>query len=204
VLRRDLARFFDEDVATPLAAELAFGREGDPPVTVEVGGRTIAFRGMADRIDDDGAGGLVVTDYKTGSADPYKGLDAEGADRVDRGRRLQLPIYGLAVRDRYGPTRPVHARYWFVTGKGGFADIGYDLDADAMARFTDVVGTIADGITSGCFPGRPGEVGARTGWVNCQWCDYDSICPRDRGRQWERKRHAPELVDYVELAEAEQ
>jgi ATP-dependent helicase/nuclease subunit B len=204
VLRRDLERFFDEDDATPLAAELAFGMDGDPPVTVQVGGRTIAFRGMADRIDDDGAGGLVVTDYKTGSAGPYKGLDLDGADRVDRGRRLQLPIYGLAVRDRYGPTRPVHARYWFVTGKGGFADIGYDLDDDAMARFTDVVGTIADGITAGCFPGRPGDADPRSGWVNCRWCDYNSICPRDRGRQWERKRHAPELADYVELAEAEE
>jgi RecB family exonuclease len=200
VLRRDLARFFESDHLEPVAAEMRFGIDDTTTAVVhDIGGRTLSFRGVADRVDRDGRGGLVVTDYKTGGNTAYKAITD---DPVDRGRRLQLPIYGLAAQARY-PDAPVHTRYWFVTATGGFDEIGYDLDGDAVARFTDVVATIADGIAAGAFPGRPGDADPRGGWDNCRWCAFDRVCPRDRARHWLAKRDAPELAGYVALAEGE-
>jgi hypothetical protein len=143
----------------------------------------------------------VVTDYKTGRAENPKDFVA---DPVVRGTKLQLPIYGLAARDRFGsPTSPVRARYWFVSEKGAFRSVAVDLDEATLDRFTEAVSVVVDGVTSGLFPARPGESTnwPVDGWENCRYCDYERLCPTDRGRQWERKRHAPDLAAYAELAE---
>jgi RecB family exonuclease len=202
VLRRELTRFHAIDEVAdlePLAAELAFGDDDQAPVTVDVGGRALSFRGYADRVDRRPDGSLVVTDYKTGSAWRYKSLNL---DPVDRGTKLQLPLYGLAARERFAPDAGVRSRYWFISEQGRFEEVGYDVDASVLERFREVLGVIVDGITAGVFPARPGEA-ERGSWVNCMWCDYQQVCPSDRGRQWERKRGARELAAYVELAEAE-
>jgi RecB family exonuclease len=203
LLRRELARFHAEDTLHPLAAELAFGLHDTPPVEVTIGaGRTLRFHGMADRVDRADDGSLVVTDYKTGSRTSYEKLDR--GDPVMRGTKLQLPLYAMAARDRFGDGRPVRSRYWFVSERGEFKSIGYEVDEAVLGRFDDVVTTIADGIASGSFPARPGAPDTRTGgWVGCTWCDYDSLCTRDRARAWERKKGAPALAEYVDLAEGE-
>jgi RecB family exonuclease len=206
LLLRELRRFHDEDGLTPIAAELAFGMEGEEPVVVTLAdGRVLRFRGSADRVDVDPAhpGRVVVTDYKTGGLSDYgdlrKNLDV---DPVDRARKLQLPLYALAAADRHPADGPVHARYWFTSERGRFESIGYPVDEAVLARLRQVLGVVADGIAKGAFPARPGEVD-RQSYKNCKWCDFDKLCQRDRGRQWERKRGAPVLADYVDLAEGE-
>ena len=52
-----------------------------------------------------------------------------------RGRKLQLPVYGLAARSRLGDV-PVRVAYWFVSEKGNFKQICYDLDPAALERFS--------------------------------------------------------------------
>jgi RecB family exonuclease len=207
LLLRELRRFHDEDHLTPVAAELAFGFEDEPPVTVGLDdGRVLRFRGSADRVDRDGAGGLVVTDYKTGGLTDYEDLRKNmGTDPVDRGRKLQLPLYALAAGDRHaradaGRDEPVQSRYWFTSERGRFETIGYPVDERVLARLREVLTVVADGIAAGAFPARPGEVD-RQSYRNCKWCDYDRLCQRDRGRQWDRKRDAPVLAGYVALAE---
>ncbi|HZQ29114.1 MAG TPA: PD-(D/E)XK nuclease family protein [Acidimicrobiales bacterium] len=212
LIRRELRRFFEDDTLTPLAAELTFGMGGEEPVVVTLdGGHEVRFRGAADRVDRDERGRLVVTDYKTGSLADYEDLRRNlPADPVDRGRKLQLPLYALAAAQRYGGDggdgggeEAAAARYWFTSERGRFETIGYEVDERVLARFRAVVGTIVAGVGAGAFPARPGPAD-RGSYRNCRWCDFDSLCAQDRGRAWERKREAPVLAGYVELAEGEQ
>ncbi len=199
-VQRELSRLHEQDHLEPLAAEMRFGVRDDPPVMLHIGERRVGFRGMVDRVDRAPDGGIVVTDYKTGSPTPYATL---ADDPVARGTKLQLAVYGLAARPRFGAGE-IRSRYWFISDRAGFAEIGYPVDAHVVGRLADVVGRALDGIGAGLFPARPGEPDQRGRWENCLFCDYDRLCPRDRARQWERKRTAPELSGYVELAEGPQ
>ena len=206
---RDLRAFLEEDAAWRAdgydfaVSELAFGMDGDQPaVTLEDrDGRTVRFRGKVDRIDLGPGDELAVLDYKTGSYRTYRSL--EDGDPVERGTRLQLPIYGLAARAWAGDAdRPVYAGYWFVSDKGGFRRIGYTLDEARLSRFVEVVGVLLDGLAAGHYPQRTPEVawpqrGRRS------YPDYDGLGARDLQRAWERKRGAPELAAYVALTEGE-
>jgi RecB family exonuclease len=208
-LLRDLAGFLDADEemraeqgVVPEAVELSFGVAGadQPALIVPLGdGRAVAFRGRIDRVDraPDGSR-LVVLDYKSGSANPYRKLDR---DPVKRGQVLQLPVYALAAAQAYGDV-PAAGYYWFVTERWNYDHEGYDVDEGRLARFRDAVAIIVSGIERGVFPARPGE---RTydGFENCGFCPYDRVCPRDRSRVWRRKRGAQELRDYLDLAEPE-
>jgi hypothetical protein len=189
-LRED-DRYRRETGATPEAVEQPFGREGETPVSVPlVGGRAVRFRGTIDRIDRTADGGLSVLDYKTGARHGTE------ADPVARGTRLQLPVYGLAARERYRPAGPVDVRYWFVSDKGGerghYARDGFTLTSGGEARFAEVVGTLVTAIEAGRFPGNP---------AGCAVCPFDRICPADRGRSWERKRSDAWIAGYLAVAE---
>lgn len=201
---RELERIHALDAGTtPLAAELSFGDGVHDPVTLTLpNGRAISFRGQADRVDRDDAGGLVVTDYKTGGSDGYKVIET---DPVDRGRKLQLPLYALAARQRFsdeGAPVPLRSRYWIISEKGGFKEFPIEVDAKVLDRFGEVLGVIVDGITAGNFPARPGKPDWK-GPENCRWCDMGPLCQQDRERQWERNKNDPALAAYVEMAEGD-
>lgn len=208
-IHRELDRFLDADDehragrrATPIATELPFGPDDDARAELALpGGRHIAFRGYADRVDRTEDGALVVVDYKTGGvSDDVKKIPKD--DPVVRGTKLQLPVYALAARAAHDPDAPVHAAYWHVSAKGGFQWIGYDADDARDARFRDVLTTIADGIDAGLFPGRPGEPSNRpghAGFDNCTYCDFDAVCTRERGQEWERVRDDETLIPLLTL-----
>ena len=212
----DLERFLWEDNdqrrrldVTAAASELAFGMpdgELEGVVVPLPSGRTVRFRGRADRVDQGGGNTLLVTDYKTGKADPYKDLDEDSRnwDPVLRGTRLQLPVYGLAARDHIDdPEAPVKTQYWFVTSDQQFKAYGYQLNSRAMDRFRAVVDTIADGIESGVFCDRPQP--DRTEGPFSQYCDYcnaDRLGTQERRRAWEAMKGREELADYGHLAES--
>ncbi len=189
----------------PVESELGFGVPGAerPPVTVTLAdGRSLRFRGSADRVDRADDGSLVVIDYKTGSPTAYRKLGSDDPD--SRGTRLQLPVYAAAAAEAFGPTvADVLAGYWFVTEHRRFVWVGYPVDAGVQQRFSDVLAVIADGIERGVFPARPAEETSWRGWVDCEYCDPDGLGTRDRRLEWERKRHAPEVAAYLELAEPE-
>jgi ATP-dependent helicase/nuclease subunit B len=206
-IRRDLHTFLHYDDryrarmgVVPERAELRFGLGDETPVEVRLRDqRQLRFKGSADRVDLTDDGSAVVLDYKTGRHDGFRLV--EGADPTVRGTKLQLPIYGLAARSRFGPV-DVQADYWFLTERSQFAQIGYPLDDERVERFHDVVEVIVDGIESGQFPANPGDEDLyRDSYKNCHHCEFDSVCPRDRGREWERVRGTEELGRYVALAE---
>ena len=210
----DLDRFIREDNqlrknrrVTPIASEMGFGipDSQQDPVEVELSGhRTVRFRGQADRVDE-GADGLLVSDYKTGKFDRYKGLDENSRDwdPVQRGTRLQLPVYGLAARNRVGsPDAPVRAQYWFVTGDGEFKTCGYPLDESVLSRFRDAVATITEGICAGVFCDRPQHDQTRGEYSQrCEYCNSDRLGTEDGRGKWERMQGQQELADYRNLAE---
>jgi len=200
-ITRVLHRFLHEDDRyraaggwVPERVELPFGPGRGAPVVLDLpGGRRVTFRGLTDRVDLRADGALSVLDYKTGRSDEFKGV--RDGDPVLRGRRLQLPVYGLAARSQFGD-HPVGVAYWFVSDAGRFERIGYDLEPPVLERFGEVVAVLVDGIEAGAFPARPGAARA-----NCTYCDFAVMCPGDRQRSWERVRSAPELDQYLALTE---
>jgi RecB family exonuclease len=218
-----LDRFLYEDdayrartAASPVAAEMAFGLPGSEHDAVDVaiaGGRTLRFRGSADRVDVTSDGTVRVIDYKTGRPYEYRGLSADNPD--DHGTHLQLAVYGVAARARFGtgdPSTatapavgapagaPVAAEYWFVTDRESLTAIGYEVTDDVLERVGDTLGTIVDGIEQGQFIARP-TASASDPYVRCRYCDPDGLGVAERRREWDRKRNDPLVRSYAELAE---
>jgi RecB family exonuclease len=204
-----LDRFLHEDSARraetrsrPIAAELAFGlpHGGLPAVEVPIaGGRSLTFRGSADRVDVTDDGTLRIIDYKTGRPDDYRFLSEDNPD--DHGTHLQLVVYGVAARAVRGtPDAPVVSEYWFVNERPPLTQKGYAVTDDVLARVGGTLATIVDGIERGVFPARPTAT-ASDPYVRCRYCDPDGLGVTDRRREWERKRHDPAVADYARLAE---
>ena len=195
------ARLREANETADVRVETRFGF-GDASAEVAEPETGINFRGMIDRIDISGDGQRVlVVDYKTGSAEPYKGLDD---DPIDQGRHLQLGVYSLAARALFPDATAVSAAYWFSTNRGRFQFVPaayFDITNESVAeRFREGVASIVDGINAGLFPANPGPPG-RYGPSNCQYCDFDAICPTRRADLWERKKSDAALADYLQLAE---
>ncbi|MAF39835.1 MAG: hypothetical protein CL696_13320 [Chloroflexi bacterium] len=207
-LRQDLDAFLEEDSrwrseegSRPLWAERSFGMADAgslPPVVLTLpSGVRIRFRGRIDRVDSlAGDSKVVVIDYKSGGTSYYQDMKD---DPLAGGRHLQLPVYALAARSGTGGGPDVEACYWFVTARGGFERRTVPL-AQVEDRFLGVVEGIASGIGQGLFPANPGPPGRDGKPRNCQYCDFDRICPADRDVLWHRKRGNPELGAYVNLA----
>ncbi len=202
----DLDRFLIEDSHAreihrlrTIATELRFGFASDsaPPVELTLSdGRVLRFRGAADRVDRVEQDALWVIDYKTGW--PH-GIDAD--DPTARGTMLQLPVYAHAARASFGDdTTPVGASYWYVSTRGGFRWAELMLTPEVEARVDHVLRAITDGIDAGVFPCR---VDPPSTWSRRarSYADPDARGTRDRYREWQRKRDAPELRGYVALAE---
>jgi ATP-dependent helicase/nuclease subunit B len=207
-MARDLATFALRDAEhrrageQPAATELAFGLARGELDAVPIAlsdGRVIRFRGSIDRVDSRPDGSLLVLDYKTGGIGVYTAIERD--DPVQRGRRLQLAVYGHAARHWVAdPERPVESRYWFITQKGGFRRVGYPLDTEVEARFRDVLTVLIDSLSAGHYPARPPEV-RYTSRGQPSFFDPDGLGGRDREREWERKRDAPGLAAYVAMVE---
>ena len=205
----DLEKFLKEDAklrkkhgVSPHAVESAFGFSGNedetPPQSVVWSSArtgTLRFRGFIDRIDLSPSGDTaLVLDYKTGGTSNYANMNK---DPLQRGKRLQLPVYGLAARQLLGHGVNIKVAYWFVTEKGKFATRPPTPKtlAGMLDAFSDVVGVITDGIGARLFPANPG---ADSG--NCRYCDFKDLCPTRREWHWRRKRRDPRLSAYVTMA----
>lgn len=185
--------------ATPHAVEMDLGvHSGDPVVFELSNGRAVAMRGLADRVDTT-ADGVIVSDYKSGQ---QKKLDDLNADPFVGGRTLQLAMYSEGALREIGASEAsaASAAYWLVE-KSGSGRVGYRWSDHLRARFDEVLSAITDGIADGVFAATPGE------WQlffqtneECAYCEFDSVCPRERGEQAEAKASSPELAVRVALS----
>ena len=142
----------------PVAAELAFGFPAPTLGMVRLGladGRSVGFRGMADRVDVADDGTLHVVDYKTGRADGYSGLSEDNPDaRRDPTAAPRLRRWRRALLRRH-PDAPVRAEYWFASRRGRFKRIGYEVTPSVLERVGETAGGIVEGIEAGVFPAYP-------------------------------------------------
>ena len=200
---QDLGRFLDDDEQyradegmQPRYAEYAFGFDGPPVAMALPDGGEVRFRGFIDRVDvaQDGLR-AVVMDYKTGSSRQY---DKMKDDPLMAGKRLQLPVYALAVRETLLPDAALRAEYLFISANGGYTRVPVTLDI-IEAQFRDTVQAIAEGVRGGVFPANPGPPGFG-GPENCRYCDFQRICPTNKLELWARKGDSPQAAAYKMLS----
>ncbi|HXQ61814.1 MAG TPA: PD-(D/E)XK nuclease family protein [Acidimicrobiales bacterium] len=205
----DLDRFLraDSDHRTahgtrPVAAELAFGLPHSSLSTIAIplpDGRSVQFRGMADRVDVADDGTIHVVDYKTGSSRGYGDLSEDNPDA--QGQRLQLAVYGQAARMLRGaPLTAVIAEYWFVSAKGKFDRVGYPVTPDVLDKVGATIGTMVAGIEAGVFPHYPTAT-STSPFNECPSCDPDGLGVTDLRRAFEAKSSDPAMAVFVGLAE---
>ena len=201
---QDLERFLDDDERyraeegmQPLHVEYAFGFDGPPVAMALPGGGEVRFRGFIDRVDvaPDGLR-AVVMDYKTGSSRQYEKMKD---DPLMAGKRLQLPVYALAVRETLLPEAALRAEYWFTSANGVSTRVPVTFDA-IEAQFRNTVQAIAEGIRGGVFPANPGPSGFG-GPENCRYCDFQRICPTNKLALWARKGDSPQAAVYKTLSD---
>ena len=200
---QDLERFLDDDERyradegmQPRYAEYAFGFDGPPVAMALPDGGEVRFRGFIDRVDvaRDGLR-AVIMDYKTGSSRQYEKMKD---DPLMAGKRLQLPVYAMAVRETLLPDAALRAEYWFVSANGGYTRVPVTLDA-VEAQFRNAVQAIAEGVRGGVFPANPGPSGFG-GPENCRYCDFQRICPTNKLALWARKGDSPQAAAYKMLS----
>jgi len=205
----DLDRFLHADShhraahgTRPVAAELAFGLPHSDLSTIALplpDGRSVHFRGLADRVDIGDDGTIHVVDYKTGSSRGYGDLSEDDPDA--QGQRLQLAVYGQAARAlRSTPAAPVMAEYWFVSAKGKFERIGYRVTPAVLDKVGATVGTMVAGIEAGVFPHYP-TASSTSPFIECPSCDPDGLGVSDLRRAFEAKASDPAMAVFVDLAE---
>lgn len=120
----------------------------------------IVIRGILDRIDRDGDGKLVITDYKTGSAPP---------ERYALPAFFALKIYALLIRRRLNET-PKELRLLYLNGPTEYRLAVDDRQLDAMdGQLRALWAAIDRALATGHFPTRAGRL--------CDWCSFREICP---------------------------
>jgi DNA helicase-2/ATP-dependent DNA helicase PcrA len=125
---------------------------------VKVGATTVA--GRIDRIDNLPGGGVAITDYKTG-----KPLSQEDADQS-----LQLSIYALAAREKWGYRADHLAFYNLGENTSVFTRRSETQLQEAKAKVEDVASNIAEGK----FDAKPS--------FSCRFCAYRVLCPATEKR----------------------
>jgi len=178
----------------PLAREWAFGYGEIPPLAVPLpNGKTVHFRGRVDRIDRKDRADLIVTDYKLGRLQSYKGkLDLDKRHRV----AFQLSIYALAaLRLLDPPVNSIASQYYaFKDRKVATLDwlalkrlLGDLLPPEYGPAERPLVGevTLAHGVQEVLEGIHTGQFPAAT--RDCHYCDFSPVCrapERIRKRGW--------------------
>lgn len=151
-------------------------RATEHDVEADLGG--VPFRGIVDRLDEEGDG-LVVTDYKSGKAP---------SARFRRGRLDQVLLYAAAVEQATGEM-PVHARLLYL----GQRPVGIKVTRKEIDSVVDKLAGTWAAVNTAC---DTDEFEPRTGPL-CGWCPYVDRCPE--GTKEVAKRQAKKDVDVAAM-----
>lgn len=151
-------------------------RATEHDVEADLGG--VPFRGIVDRLDEEGDG-LVVTDYKSGKAP---------SARFRRGRLDQVLLYAAAVEQATGEM-PVHARLLYL----GQRPVGIKVTREEIDSVVDKLAGTWAAINTAC---DTDEFEPRTGPL-CGWCPYVDRCPE--GTKEVAKRQAKKDTDVAAM-----
>lgn len=150
-------------------------------VSVEIGG--VPFVGYIDRVEE-GADGLVVSDYKSGRAPGRK---------FSESRLEQVLLYAAALTEIHG-TLPARARLMYLGQRIDEATVTAETIAEVTRRLTETWEELLERSATGDFPPQPGPL--------CGWCAFVRHCPEGLA-EVERRHLAGSLKpDAPALAEA--
>lgn len=150
-------------------------------VSVEIGG--VPFVGYIDRVEE-GADGLVVSDYKSGRAPGRK---------FSESRLEQVLLYAAALAELHGEL-PARARLLYLGQRIDETEVTAENIAEVTGRLTDTWAELLERSTTGDFPPQPGPL--------CGWCAFVRHCPEGLA-EVERRHLAGALKpDAPALAEA--
>ena len=91
-----------------------------------------------------------------------------------------------------------------MSAKGGWKRVIIAIDHEVRRAIPrDARDHLVTEIAEGVFPANPGPMRAGFNFKNCNYCEYDRICPADRDRAWLRVEQAPALQPYIELGAPE-
>ncbi|HYO75641.1 MAG TPA: PD-(D/E)XK nuclease family protein, partial [Thermoanaerobaculia bacterium] len=140
------------------------------PFVVEVGGLPVRVEGTIDRIDQGGERFRIV-DYKSGKAGRHQNL----GDKIDRGVRLQLALYAMAVAEFFD-AKPEHVS---ATIKPlVVADLKPEKFAFALHEKRDALMETLQifmrAIQAGHFPAFPNENDLE--FNSCKYCPVNHSC----------------------------
>jgi RecB family exonuclease len=187
--KRNLHTFVVSDLADlhasglrPKEFEFAFGKRSPThpdPFIVKARDIEMTVEGRIDRIDGNGDR-LRVIDYKGGKAMRHQDL----AKKIDRGVRMQLAMYAMAVAEFFGrEDESVSGAIKPLRG-GKDAKFAFDLAAHAP-RLRETLDVFAAAILAGRFPAFPNE--KDTEFDSCGYCPVNHSC---RTRHDEAEKYA--------------
>ncbi|HYC59262.1 MAG TPA: PD-(D/E)XK nuclease family protein [Thermoanaerobaculia bacterium] len=142
------------------------------PFVVDAGGVPVRVEGTIDRIDADVANTRFrIVDYKSGKALRHVNL----GDKIDRGVRLQLALYAMAVAEFFdappeqvsGTIKPI------VTGDVKAAKYAFALHEKRDALL-ETLKIFARAILDGAFPAFPNDNDAE--FNSCKYCPVNHSC----------------------------
>jgi ATP-dependent helicase/nuclease subunit B len=165
-----------------------------PPFRVKAGSHTFDFRGRIDRIDIsiDGKRARVI-DYKTGAL-PDSMANSRIRTPLMSGERIQIAVYrgALTGLNEFKSLESIEGEYLHLQPKDGriVACIFTDEQLQqALQNLPDILEIVGDGLEKGVFFARTHGVLRPNG--HCDYCDYLSICGKDRVQREERKANDP-------------
>ena len=128
----------------------------------------MSIEGRIDRIDANHER-LRVIDYKSGKAGRHQDL----AKKLDRGVRIQLALYAMAVAEFFGrEERSISGAIKPLRG-GKDAKFSFDL-ANHASRLRETLDLFARAILSGRFPAFPNENDEQ--FNSCKYCPVNHSC----------------------------
>jgi putative RecB family exonuclease len=141
-------------------------------LVVEIDG--VPYGGYVDRLDDDGSGGVIVRDYKTGKP---------GLKKYQGKKLKQVQLYAAMVREELGYT-PTRVSLVFPSHQ---ETIEAEATDKSMQKVTTELGgvwkAIHKSIENDDFPPSVGPL--------CAWCDFVGECPegtQETINRWEMGR----------------
>jgi RecB family exonuclease len=169
--KRLLRRFIAADLSDldalsllPSSFEHKFG-----PFIIDVEGTPLKVEGKIDRIDE-GGGAWRIIDYKSGKGARHVKL----GDKIDRGVRLQLALYAMAVASSFhADAARVSGAIKPISGEFKAGDFAFEL-AEKQVRLSETLAIFVAAIRRGDFPAFPNE--KDSDYNACKYCPVNHSC----------------------------
>jgi len=148
----------------PASFEHKFG-----PFVIDVEGTPLRVEGKIDRIDE-GGGAWRIIDYKSGKGARHVKL----GDKIDRGVRLQLALYAMAVASSFhADAARVSGAIKPISGQFKASDFAFEL-AEKETGLSETLAIFVAAIRRGDFPAFPNE--KDSDYNACKYCPVNHSC----------------------------